>query len=903
MNIYVIIGIITLIIAAIVITLRLSNNKQSPDIPKVPKYSCKNGKCILDPNGKYIENTCNNECGSIPPSSPTLDQFTTMALTASPGTGIIDSFPYTTTDVNIDWNEQGGHTWPSTKSSNSVFSTDNIYKNLIMASFQNRNIVPCNDKERSQFLSYLLGVYYAINQDNLQKLTTDELRAFYRSLVFYYITTQDKQPDGGWYGSYWSKRILDDGPYHNKNTGQTNMSVYKNESFFFDSIMTTQLPLTCNGYKLDSKTKKCPPHSKFFGNRVFAEMCQGSLRRGMRNSPQVLAENPPWAKDGKINSRYGTGGFPADVFVECLQFPQEHSEGGWSAGCDATTAKCALQENFPEPLFQPVGKSRQNGKDPFCGLKSQWFYFSQGNGQFWNLGQTSYCYNYIDMFLNSPLGIGPNMSKNGKANPVGWVSGFGSCTDKLPFPPGPGVLGYDFHDPTKPTEHDYNDPAYSMKLILEYESRVDIPGSCKSQTCQRGLRDPRTGMIGLSFCSPPNKHTNLGCPCNNKTGAEFVKCLNVPEPKNIPENATLDTIGGCGPSQPVNSRMDALNEQVAALMGLNRGTYWKPYAVKGTNVKNLNKAKGIDGGSLNSYGGFNPTDTWSKVRVKNCPLSNYPVRSSSDFNKTLKDKRQMIVGWVNGHFYGYPKGSNIGSYTTPNPYPEGIPGTDLKGNVIYGKQNTQQDPLVYYDMNGKALYTTWYGKPIKMDEETALILTAEFYSCGDAGFENFNTNWPFGAYFGYGQSLGGPGKSAAGTLSCSPYGCTTVQFTSTATAYGGLVQPAYDFEIMYLPPVNSTSDPAECTCATAVTLDLTADFDTPNAGQDLKRYLCLNKGATGGFVPRTSPAGKSAVAFQGQNMKVTNWTTVNSNTGTFDPSKPNKYKVRSDPPQLPYCKF
>jgi hypothetical protein len=369
--------------------------------------------------------------------------------------------------------------------------------------------------------------------------------------------------------------------------------------------------------------------------------------------------------------------------------------------------------------------------------------------------------------------------------------------------------------------------------------------------------------------------------------------------------ATVDNIGGCGPSQPVNSRMDALNEQVAALMGLRRGTYWKPYALKGSNTFNLNSAKGVEG-ELNDLGGFNPTDTWKKVRVKNCSKSDYPNRYSSDFDNRIIDKRKMIVGWVNGNFYGYPKGQNIANDpSTPNPFPEGIPGSDLKGNVIYGKNNTQQDPLIYYDMNGNELYRTWYGKPIKMDEHTALTLTAEFYSCGDTGFENFITNWPFGCYFGYGQSLGGPGKSAAGTLSCSPYGCTTVQFTSTATAYGSLVQPAYDFEIMYLPPVNSNSNPANCTCATAVSLDLTADFNTDNAGQDLKRYLCLNKGSTGGFVPRNSPAGKSAVAFQGQNMKVTNWTTLDkkSGTGTFDPAIKNTINVDSNPKQLPFCKF
>jgi hypothetical protein len=38
-------------------------------------------------------------------------------------------------------------------------------------------------------------------------------------------------------------------------------------------------------------------------------------------------------------------------------------------------------------------------------------------------------------------------------------------------------------------------------------------------------------------------------------------------------------------------------------------------------------------------------------------------------------------------------------------------------------------------------------------------------------------------------------------------------------------------------------------------------------------------------------------------MKVTNWTTVQSKTGTFDPSKPNKFGVDSNPQPLSFCKI
>jgi hypothetical protein len=873
-------------------------------------YSCKNGKCTVDPNGKYTDSICKNECtvtptpGPGPGPLPVDNKFTQMALTASPGTGIIDYFPYFTTDLNMDWNTDGKKLWPKNTVPNTFVSQQSpipkntVYRDLIIASFKNRSVLPCKDAERSKLLSYLLGVYYSMDETNLQKLTTDELKAFYRSLVFYYITTLETQPDAGWYGPYWKNRILDVGPLHDKIAGKTAYSVYKNESFLFDNKMTNSIPTTCNGYQ--KTNDKCPNHSSFFGDRFFSEMCQGTLRRGMRNSPQVLAENPPWAKDGIANPRYGVGGFPSDCYVECLVFPiDDYGPGGWAAGCDSTKAVCDLNPpkpppspvesyaqltagKYPEPRYQPSANSRKAGGNPICGLKAQWFYFAQGLGQFWNIGTTAYCFSYIDMFLNCPMG---KITKN----QVGWSSNrFGPCTDTTKFPPGSGTLGYDISNPTIPTEHDYNDQVYSMLLILEYLSRTDIPGTCKDTSCHNGLRDPRTGMIGLGYCAtiPAADGKPATCPCVGNS--DQATCLNA-------------KTGGCPPNQPVTARMDATCEQVAALMGLKKGTYWKPYTIPNYKAPGgrLNSAPGVDGGALNSHGGYDPTAAWAKVRVKNVSKSNFPKRSRSDYGYSV-DNREYSVGWINGHFYGFPVGKTIGA-STPNPYPEGIPGTDKDGKIIYGKPNTSSDPLIYYDYEGKELYRTWHKKSLRMDEHTALLLVAEFYSCGDTGFENFKTNWPFGTYFGYGQALGGPGKAASGTLSCEPYSCTSVQFTSTATAYGSAVQPPYDFEIMYMPPVDSKSNASQCTCSTAVTLDLTADFGTENAGQDLKKYLCMNKGSTGGFVPVISPAGQSAVAFQGQNMKVTNWTTLDGTTGTFDPSVKNKFGVDSSPAPKSFC--
>ena len=883
---------VMIIVASLVIGLITFVTLQSRKSHKGKRYACVNNFCVEDENGPYLTSDCNNDCKPVPGPTPdpepipSLSTFEEMALTASPGTGVLDMFPYiNSSNDEIDWYKGGNKSWPDDKKYDNYSYESSMYKKLMLSDFESTEILPCDTIERSKLLSYIMGVFYATDINNLQRLTTDELTAFYRCLVFFFITTQETQPDGGWYGSYWKKRILDQGPDHNKNTGETPMTAVRNESFFFDQNMTTQLPTYCPSYQ---KYKgKCPPHSKYFGNRIFAEMCQSTLRRGMRNSPQVLAENPPWSEGGNIINRFGTGGFPANSYLECLQFPQEHGKHGWPSGCDASTANCELKEGYPDARYQPNGKDRSAGGDPYCGLKPVWFYFAQGLGQFWNLGQTAYCYNYVDIFLNAPMGIGPNVKNNGERNPIGWSNGFGGCSETLGFS---GTLGYDIEDPSMPTEHDYNYPAYSMKLLLEFASRVDIPGGCRGQDCNAALRDPRTGMTGLAFCGAQNGV----CSCEGKVDAERVDCLNQRGP-GMGEDITASI--GCGPTQPINSRSDSFNEQVAALMGIKKGTYWKPYAMDGTSTYYLNSAKGVDG-TLNDYGGYDPTPAWAAARNKKNPI--YPVRSDSD--KTyLTDKRSMICGWVNGHFYGFPKGDKIDSYT-PNPFKGGMPGIHpVTGKIIYGKPNTEEDPTIYYDMKGNELYRTWKGKQLKMDEHTALLMMAEFYSCGDTGFENKNANWPFGCYFGYGQALGGPGKAATTSISCVPYSCTTVQFTSTATAYGSLVQPAYDFEILYTPPVDSSSYETNCVCATAVTLDLTADFDSDTPGEDLKRYLCLNKGSTGGYVPVDSPAGRTAVAFQGQNMKVTNWTTVGDDGNTFDPYTANEYGVDSNPQPLEVC--
>ena len=108
-------------------------------------------------------------------------------------------------------------------------------------------------------------------------------------------------------------------------------------------------------------------------------------------------------------------------------------------------------------------------------------------------------------------------------------------------------------------------------------------------------------------------------------------------------------------------------------------------------------------------------------------------------------------------------------------------------------------------------------------------------------------NWTFGSYFSYGQDLGGPGKDLAVIFSQQRYNCSTIQFTMTPTSFSTTVtQPAYDFEILYFPLSNGNTGPA--TCVSAVTLDITQDFDD-NEGQepgtDLRVLCNMNKGIFG----------------------------------------------------------
>lgn len=655
---------------------------------------------------------------------------------------------------------------------------DSAYLELMKKNFT--DIDKQSDVEKKKFIAYLTSVFYLTDPVKWSRLTKEQLRGVYRSLVFYYIT--DPQPDGGWYGQYWSRRIRDDGPNLNKKDFSTNSSAVRNETFLFDQKMTRHKVTHCPGYQqVDGYYRKgCPPHASFFGNRIFVEPMQSSLRRGMRNS-----------MGRHTNDKYGTGGFPSDALIEALVFPQEHGNAGWPNKCVADKAMCEI--NNPH----------QYGK-----MKPQWLYFSQGNGMFFNLGKTAHCFSYVDLLLNAP-------------KEVGWNSGFSGVCD------GKGMLG-------DGAEHDPEDPVWSMKLILEFLSRSDVAGACNSKGhCQNGIIDVRTGLRGIGYCSPSSDGS---CPRY------------------------------CKVDQSVTSRGDALCKQVADLMGI-EGSYWDPYAITRERGHRLDKSTGT------RYGDGKGSEAWMKCRQQKNPI--YPKRKHAYGYHIKKDNRSYITGWCNGTFWGFPKGKYIGRY--PNPYPEGIPST-VNGKTFYGRPNTREDPFIYYDAKGNKIYETYHGKPLKMDEETALRLVAEIYSCGDTGFEQKKMNWPFMTGFGFGQSLGSPGKALVHDMS-KKFGIKTVQFTMTPTSFSPrLIGHPYDFEILYMPSQKSRSKISGCHCQEALSVDILACDD------DLRFYCSLNKGSNGGFIRPGSDAYKSAKPFDGSKMKATNYQMI-GNQFSFTPTK------------------
>ena len=71
MNNYLLFGIISILVVSIIVAIIVIRNR---NIQPVVRYSCKSGKCVLDPNGKYTTNICDDECGKTPTPTPTKRQ-------------------------------------------------------------------------------------------------------------------------------------------------------------------------------------------------------------------------------------------------------------------------------------------------------------------------------------------------------------------------------------------------------------------------------------------------------------------------------------------------------------------------------------------------------------------------------------------------------------------------------------------------------------------------------------------------------------------------------------------------------------------------------------------------------------------------------------------------------------
>jgi hypothetical protein len=743
-------------------------------------------------------------------------------------------------------------------SPNPDFDKTSPYQQLMTASISTTPL-PCaqGDIQRAQFLAYFQAVYPKATR--FANMTTAQLQAAYRTLKWIYIVAPEDQPDGGFSGPYWSQRVVP-GNDHNQKTGCTTTTARANMGLLFDEIRA-------------GGSKGAKSRSNYWGQAIFLESHQASMRRGMRNSRQVLEQNPVWATNGQ-GWRYGNGGFPEFSYVETSQFPEEHALSGANAGqqaggygyptaCDAAAVvsnkapgaswfKCPPGykgncTDLTKPLYQPPYNEQDWGPNYKGPSKPIWLYYDRGFGLFRNMGRILYMYSYVDFFLNAPKGLG-------------W---------------GP----YDFAG----AEHDPNDPVYSVKLILEYLSRVAVTGGCTDTSNPSGPvkhvapLDSRTGRPGLGYCESP-------CSCfpgaNNCPTAQ-------PCTTDSVSNASCCSAEAIARGKSIGTSL-SLDKQVAALMGV--ASYWAPYTATPT-----------------------APSTWPAASIKTSATP-APVYAKRQLGETKRvDNRYLVTGWVNGHFYGFPKQDCLctsasdcarKSTTTPTRSGEmptkctacnayrgtGLPGLDpITGEIIYGKQFTEQDPLQYFDANGNVIYETWGGKPLAMDEPTALALIAEMYSCGDTGAENSGYNFPFGCYFSFGQDLGGPGKNACvQSANANPgFAITTWHFTATPLSYDAETAPAYDYEIL-LAQFNQGDYMPEgtCECGMAVTLDITAD------DEDFRTWACSNGGSTGGYVMVNSKAGQTAVPFKGTDMGVSNYTTLQP--PAFDYSKPNVISGKSN---------
>ena len=117
-----------------------------------------------------------------PPPSP---RGALMLLTATPGTQILDSFPYIATGVT-PLGDLGSY--PAQKADNLLVQKNAPYLSLMNSTISTSAITSSPSTERDQYLAYFTAVYPEMDKTRIQQLSTEQLQGFYRSLVFYYTT-------------------------------------------------------------------------------------------------------------------------------------------------------------------------------------------------------------------------------------------------------------------------------------------------------------------------------------------------------------------------------------------------------------------------------------------------------------------------------------------------------------------------------------------------------------------------------------------------------------------------------------------------------------------------------------------------------------------------------------------
>lgn len=309
----------------------------------------------------------------------------------------------------------------------------------------NGNKYPCTT-DRVKLLDYLSRVYFGVPKETWQLLTLDQLKGVYCSLSFLYNV------DGEPYTlvpEFFSPKL-------NSTTSPLAWNGKMDQVYPFDYRRPTEsiLRRTPNGTEVLSS-------KGFWGDTQFANYLLNSMRKGMRNSAGL------YSGKGAGNKKYGVGGFPSNVYIEMLMYPQEHNMNMPKVKCGGEVKPHTLYEYKSSRdyltylhLLKEVENSNLDciectDEDAGCRDDEVWTYYSSGTNTFFDLGNTCYAYNQVDAFLNAPV----------------------CCTRLI------GIKSQD-------------DPVGSMQAILYYLVRQNTPTAQKTKL-QDPLGYPTTAKSGL----------------------------------------------------------------------------------------------------------------------------------------------------------------------------------------------------------------------------------------------------------------------------------------------------------------------------------------------------------------------------------------------------------------------